>query len=488
VKVFGFPVPFTQKSVTGTSSVTAQNASAVYGMMSWLSGIVRESFAGAWQRNIVPESKQNLLAFSAVYACITLIADDISKLRIKLVAQDSAGVWSEVDNASFSPVLRKPNRYQTRIQFLSEWITSLLLHGNAYILKERDNRNIVTDLYVLNPTCVTPLVAEDGSVYYKLKSNYLAGVMNDEITVPADEIIHDRAATLWHPLVGVSPIFACAASATQGIRIQNNSAVFFENMSRPSGQLTSPNKIDDITAARLKADFEQRFGGGNLGRIMVAGNGLKYEPMGTIPANDAQLIEQLGWTVEDVARCFKVPLHKISSQNAPAFNNIEALNQDYYSQCLQTRIEAIELLLDEGLGIGSEFGGPVRNLGTELDLDGLLRMDSVARAQANKDAITAGYLTPNEARLRDNLPPVKGGDTPYMQQQNWPLAQLADRPTPSQQPPAPPAPNEPPASANPPNDSKPPANTPPPATAPGKDAHDFARVFLERLMDPPRVA
>jgi HK97 family phage portal protein len=476
VKVFGFPVPFT-KGLTTTNAPNAQTASTVYGMMGWLSGLIRESFAGAWQKNIVVESKQNLLAFSAVYACVTLIADDISKLRVKLVAKQPSGVWIEVENPAFSPVLRKPNRYQTRIQFLNEWITSLLLHGNTYVLKSRDNRQIVTEMYVLNPNGVTPLVAEDGSVYYRLKSSYLAGITDDDVTVPSSEIIHDRAVTLWHPLVGVSPIFACAASATQGIRIQNNSALFFENMIRPSGQLTAPTKIDDVTAARLKADFEANFGGGNIGRILVSGNGLKYEPMGTVPAQEAQLIEQLRWTVEDVARCFKVPMHKISSTQQPSYNNIGALNQDYYNQCLQTRIEAIELLLDEGLGIGQESGASaVRNLGTELDLEGLLRMDPAARATANKDAITAGYLKPNEARLRDNLAPVNGGDTPYMQVQNWPLSQLAERTdAPSHDPAALPAPTPPSPDTAPPI---------PDAPGPGDAAaKQFTAAFLAKLME-----
>jgi phage portal protein BeeE len=54
-----------------------------------------------------------------------------------------------------------------------------------------------------------------------------------------------------------------------------------------------------------------------LGRLWVSGDGLKYEPM-TIPAQEAQLIEQLKWTVEDVARCFHVPLYKIRPATADA--------------------------------------------------------------------------------------------------------------------------------------------------------------------------
>jgi phage portal protein BeeE len=89
---------------------------------------IREPFAGAWQRNI-DLRPQNVLTHSALYACVTLIASDIGKLRIKLVQQDDDGIWSETESAAFSPVLRKPNHYQNRIKFVEQWILSKLIHG-----------------------------------------------------------------------------------------------------------------------------------------------------------------------------------------------------------------------------------------------------------------------------------------------------------------------------------------------------------------------
>ena len=74
--------------------------------------------------------------------------------------------------------------------------------------------------------------------------------------------------------------------------------------------ITAPAKIDDETAKRLKQNWEENFSDGNIGRMAILGNGLSYEAM-TIPAQEAQLIEQLKWTVEDVARAFHVPLFKL---------------------------------------------------------------------------------------------------------------------------------------------------------------------------------
>ena len=111
---------------------------------------------------------------------------------------------------------------------------------------------------------------------------------------------------------------------------------------------------------------------------------------------------------------------------APLNNNVEALTQQYYSQCLQIHVESIELCLDEGLGLGPAFGN---TYGTEFDLDDLLRMDTATMAKAVGDLTSAGVMKPNEARRKFGLKPVPGGDTPYLQQQNWSLAALDRRDT-----------------------------------------------------------
>lgn len=391
-----------------------------------LFGPILESFAGAWQKNVAIDCTENILKFSAVYACVALIADDISKLRLRLVELGSDGIWRETSSAAFSPVLRKPNRYQTYIQFLGQWIVSKLLWGNAYVLKERDLRQIVIAMYVLDPSRVTPMVTEEGAVWYRLRSDHLSQVVqpnNADLMVPASEIIHDRCITLFHPLIGVSPIYACGASATQGIRIQANSEKFFGSMSVPSGVVTFPKEMK-VTDAMLKeygARWQANHGAGGLHGTAFLANGETYQSI-TMPPADAQLIEQLKWTVEDVARCFKVPMHKLGLAQ-PTFTNISAMNQDYYTQTLQVLIECIEVLLDEGLALPP-------TLGVELDLESLLRMDPVTLADVNERGVRAGYLAPDEARRRFNLAPVTGGSTPYMQQQNWSLEALNKRPPP----------------------------------------------------------
>lgn len=415
MRLFGFEI---------TRATTKQLQSVDSSRSGWFP-IIRESFPGAWQTN-TEVSLDSVLTYAAVYACVTLIASDVGKLRVRLVArQGDDDVWVETTNPAYSPVLRKPNHYQTRIQFLESWVTSKLINGNAYILKQRDARNVVTGMYVLDPWRTRPLVSDNGDVFYAVQKDNLSEIGQDQPAVPASEIIHDRINPIWHPLVGVSPITACGVSAVQGLRIQDNSALFFGNGSNPGGVLSAPGHINQDTADRLKAYWDSNFTGSSVGKVAVLGDGLKFEQM-SMSAVDAQLIDQLKWTSENVCVAFHMPPYKINVGAPPNYNNIEALDQQYYSQCLQTHIESIEVLLDEGLGLSVD--GAPQTLGTEFDLDDLIRMDTPTRVKAAADAIGSGGMSPNEARRKYfGLGPVPGGDTPYMQQQNFSLTALSRR-------------------------------------------------------------
>jgi HK97 family phage portal protein len=373
---------------------------------------------GSWQQDR-ELTRDEVLSFGPVYSCVTLIASDIGKICLRLMSKIE-GIWTETTSTAFTPVLRKPNHFQTRQQLIECWVISKLLHGNAYILKQRDARNVVVALYVLDPTRVTPLVAPDGSVFYQLQRDDLSKLPGDYPAVPAREIIHDRAECLFHPLVGISPLYAATLGATQGLRIQKNSEKFFKNMSRPGGMLTAPDTIDEATATRLKTEFEANYSGDKIGRLFVGGDGLEFKAM-AIPAEQAQLVEQLALSAEQVASVFHVPAFKIGAGPVPSYNNVEALNLQYYSQCLQKMFNAIEDLLDDGLGLYA------LNYRIEFDTDDLLRMDQMTQVEMLTKASGGAYLKPDEARAKQNLPKVPGGDALYKQHQDYSLEALAKR-------------------------------------------------------------
>jgi len=394
--------------------------------------------AGAWQADDTPINTDKVLANWAVYSCLTLIAQDLGKMRLKLVELGADGIWREVRSAAFSPVLKKPNRYQTRQKFIEAWALSKLgPAGNTYVLKERDRRGIVVAMHVLDPWATTPLIAPDGSVFYRIGQDFLATVTDEMIAVPASEIIHDRASCLFHPLVGVSPIFASGLAAQQGNSIQSNSDQFFKQKSMPGGIITAPSEISEVMAERIKREWNSRYSGDNAGKTAVLGDGMKYEPFGAT-ARDSQLTEQLQITAKMVCSTYHVPPFKIGLESLPAGQKASDMNIIYYSDCVQTLIEAIEALLDDGLGL--ELSG--KAYGTEFEVDDLLRMDTGSMVESLNSAVAGGWMAPNEARFVRNLEAAKGGESPMMQQQNWRLEQLAEREAPVDRPAvaAPPAP------------------------------------------------
>ena len=408
-----------EKDLTPISSVSANG---------WfnLGTLIREPFAGAWQRGQEQRS-QNLAAFGAVFACVTRIAQDISKMQMRLMEKDRKnGIWSETVSPAFSPLLRKPNPWQTTIQFFEQWMISKLVDGNVYVIMFRDDRKVVRQMFVLNPNRVRPLVSDAGEVYYEVAADPLAQIGGVGIRVPASEIIHDRINCLYHPLIGQSPITACAVAAENGLNIQRNSSRFFTNYSRPAGVLVSPGRLSQDQIDQTRAEWEANYGGENAYRTAVLGNGLEYKAIG-IKASDAQLIEQLQWDERNVCTAFGVPGYMIGVGTEPKYDNIEALSQQYYSQCLQAHIEGIEACMDVALGLLDPSAQGGKLYGTEFDLDGLLRMDTMAMARAESELVKAAIKAPNESRARLGLPPKPGGDSPLAQQQNYSLAALAKR-------------------------------------------------------------
>jgi HK97 family phage portal protein len=261
------------------------------------------------------------------------------------------------------------------------------------------------------------MVSDDGSVFYQLSQDNLAGVPEASITVPASEIIHDRMNCLYHPLCGISPLYAAAIAAGINLRIQKNTAAFFGNNANPGGILVAPGNISEDNAKSIKAQWQENYSGLNAGRVAVIGDGMKFEPLAT-NAVDSQLIQILNWSDERVCSVFHVPAYKVGVGQPPSYNNVEALDRAYYSSCLQTPIEEMEACLDDGLGLD----GVTR--GVDLDLDGLMRMDSKTQMETIGAGINAKVLKINDGRKRINLPPIDGGDTVYMQQQDYPINEI----------------------------------------------------------------
>ena len=428
MKILGFSI--TREKAIGPQMSPVRGWRGIFGS-------IMEPFAGAWQRNI-EEKRADLLTYPTLFGVIYRISSDIGKLPYCLMTEQESGISRKTESSSYSPVLGKPNNYQTAAQFRESWMLSKLLAGNTYILKRRDARNVVTDLYVLDPERVMPMVSDAGEVYYQLQTDSLntlpVGYPADRLIVPASEIIHDRCMTLHHPLIGVPPLAAAYWPALKNMKIMRSATEFFANNAQPGGILTAPAGMSEDDAKAVQAYWASNFSGNNAGKVAIIGADMKFTPF-AMKSIDSQMVEQMRYSDEQICQPFGVPPFMVGIGTIPSGLGVDGVYQLYYQNALQTHIEHMEALLQEGLKVAKPYE-------IEMDLEPLLRMDEAKRAEVESKLVGGKIKMPNEGRARFNLPPTPGGDTLWGQNQDYPLGMLANRMEwdPAMQPPAPPAP------------------------------------------------
>jgi HK97 family phage portal protein len=151
----------------------------------------------------------------------------------------------------------------------------------------------------------------------------------------------------------------------------------------------------------------------NSGGVPILAAGLKWESL-SMTSQDAELVAAWKMTVEDISRVFRVPPMLINNMENATFSNADALMSFWLSSGLGFLIKHIEASMKAYFNLPpSEY--------IELDTEILMRTNLEGRIKALGEAVTKGIYSPNEARRRENLGPVEGGDMPRVQQQMVPL-------------------------------------------------------------------
>lgn len=394
-------------------------------------GYVHEPYSGAWQQNVWCHGPGDPANFSAVFACVQIISTDVAKLTPVVYRRLENGTAEPHPNHPAQRVLLNPNEDQTSVDFFQQLMASVLLAGPAFVYLERDERNVVAAMHLLNPYRTTPVLAADGSRFYEVNYGAVPAVVDyDEeywraggrAVIPArDVMFHRELSSVTHPLMAISPLTAALTSAMTGSLIQSHQQAFFENMSRTSGVLTAPHKISKETADRLRTDWEQNFKAGSMGRVAVLGEGLAWQPL-ALNAVDAQLMESLRWTVADVARCYRIPDYMLGLGTGANTARSGELMINYYNQALSSRLAALEARIARAFDFAPDVF-------LEFDMSELMRPNFTERMAAYKNALNSGVYSINELRKMEELAPAEGGDEPLMQVQYQPLSALGKKST-----------------------------------------------------------
>ena len=157
--------------------------------------------------------------------------------------------------------------------------------------------------------------------------------------------------------------------------------------------------------------------------MLVLEEGIQVEKIG-IPPGDSQFIETSNHQVEDIARFFRMPLHKIGHLLRATFSNIEQQDLDYYKSTLLPVLVRFEAAIRCSL-IPEEAQD---RFFAEFLVANVLRADIETRYKAYSTAVQNGIMSRNEARARENLDPdpSPGADALTVQLNLTPLELLYD--------------------------------------------------------------
>lgn len=399
------------------------------GLMYELGGI-----EDGWQRNLevsVSEARHVPMVYAAVMA--NARAGATCWPRHLRETSKGTGKYEQVTTSPAFRIFRDANPYESWAVFLLNMLATLGFEGQAYAVVVRDERGAPTQLHRMPRGSMAPLVSpEDGSVYYSVGGNpFLPQFDGVQYLVPARDVWHLRQHCPRHPLLGESPCTAAALSMGVNVALSRSQAVFFARMSRPSGVLVSDQQLTKEQITRLRENWNSQSQLLAQGGVPILGNGVKWQSM-AITSEDAQLIDALRYSGEDIARVYGVPLPVIGELTHATLTNVEQL----VSLWLSTGLTALLELVERDLNRLFAFDGVTEY--ADLDVKALLRTDFAGRIDALCKGIQGGLFMPNEARAMENLPPVPAGDEVYAQAQMQPLGTpiAAPAPPPAPQPPA----------------------------------------------------
>lgn len=393
IRLFGIPVIRINEEVR---ELNPENPSTPLG--EWLKEVTdsNNGFSG---------SKESAMRFSAVYACVKIISETIASLPLSVLQSVNGEIKHDTHDLSYL-IEKNPSESIKRFNFWETLLSHMLLTGNGYAIIKRDKSfRPVKLILVTNPERVE--IKHDAMLdrlIYEI----------EEKSYKSIDILHLAGLSL-DGIKGLNPIEYNRKVVSTGLNETSFQDTFFKNGAHVSGALSFPGALTDASYNRLRQSWESRNSGvGNTGKTAILEGGAKYEPIGIKPI-DAQFMEQRRFTIEDIARIYRVPLHLLQDLSRSTNNNIEHQSIDFVQHTIRPIVKRIEAEIDNKLFTEEEKR--TGRVFARFNLDALLRGDVVSRANYYNTLRYAGVLSANEIRTMEGWNKYTGGDD-YLVQSN----------------------------------------------------------------------
>jgi HK97 family phage portal protein len=389
-------------------------------------------FAQARAASGVMVSAENVLTFSAVLACVRVLAESVASLPLITYRRLSDGGKERALNHPLYSVLHdSPNDDMTSMQWRETSMAHCVLWGNCYSEIVYDGGGRVRELWPLLPQFMRVERKNDAILYHYEEPG------KRPIVYEAWQILHVPGLSM-NGLIGMSMISIARDAIGLGLTLNEYGGRQFANGTRAGGVLESPGQLSEDAYKRLKESFQAEYGGAaNAGKTVLLEEGVTFKPI-TMPNDDAQFLQSRKFQVEEVARIFRVPLHKINSLEHATFSNIEHQSIEFVTDTLRPWLVRWEQALAHKLISQRERG----RVFSEHLVDGLLRGDTTSRYQAYAVGRQWGWFSINDILKMENMNPIEDGDG-HLVPLN--MSELGAEPPPAAAPPPSPVENQTPA-------------------------------------------
>jgi len=344
-----------------------------------LSGRYRTTPAG------VVVTDQVAMAHSAVWACTSLYSRLVSSLPFHAY-RDQGGVSRKIPTPT---VLKEPNPGQRLPHWLSQVVESLVLRGNAFGL-------VLGTTAAGRPSGVQILHPDLVSARYDYRTDEISYRIGG-VEVPASSV--------WRCAINVGPgspfgksvLEYAAQSVGLGVAAQQYGSDFFGTGGHPTGVLETEQEITGEQADAIKRRWQMAVQDDR--GVAVLGLGFGYRPVQVSPS-DTEFLNAYKLSVQDVCRFFAIPPEMVGAESGSSmtYSNVESRALDLLRYAIDPVLVEVEAGLTEMLPAPQYV---------QANRDALLRMTTRDRYDAHASAIAAGWMTVDEVRGIEDLPPIK---------------------------------------------------------------------------------
>lgn len=357
------------------------------------------------------------LQLSAVFSCVSLIAETVSTLPLKVYRRKDDGSRELAkEHQLYTLLCRSPNYEQTPARYLLMVAASICLWGNSFteIIRSPITKRIIS----LNPLLPQNMTVKRDKDTKMLKYIYTENGVKREIDEKS--MMHIRGFGI-DGVMGIFKIFKARETIGVAQSAEESAGKFFENGLQGSGLLSTNDKLNPEQRERLRDSMTRFMGSKNAGKMMVLENGITYHGI-TMNPEAAQMLETRSFEIEEICRWFRVPpfmVGHLEKQSSWA-SSVEGMNMQFLTNTLRPMLVNIEQEIARCLINPADFD----TYYVEFSVEGLLRADSKGRAEYYASALDHGWYNRNEVRRKENESPIPGGEIYTIQSALIPLDQV----------------------------------------------------------------